>query len=282
MRKSLVRYLLLSAALMLVASGCLRSASDAEFQAPESLGLSSPTPEPTWTPLPPVFDEVDEVEEAAEEPPDFLPLIPLEEDEEDEVFEPPAEIALPPVDEAPAVAQADPPATATLDPLFIEATEIVGTATQQIIDLTLTAEGPPIDFPTAEPTFDIFVPTETPVPDPVFPGGECVHTVAQGDNLFRISLRYGSTVETIAAANGISNINLIRPGQQLRIPNCTTGGAPGTGGPVIPSGRTHTVAQGETLFQISMRYGTLVMDIARANGISNINMIYIGQQLVIP
>lgn len=281
MRKSIARTMLFSIMLVLLTTGCMMLASDADFEAPESLGLSSPTPEPTWTPLPPV-------EEEDEEPPDFL--LPLDdEDEEDngfgslfEVSPAPDEIVLPEVTEAPAIAQADPLPTNTLDPLFVEATEIVGTATQQMIDLTLTAEGPPIDFPTAEPTFDPFFPTATPEPGPVFPGGECVHTVAQGDNLFRISLRYGSTVETIAAANGISNINLIRPGQQLRIPNCTTGGSapPNTGGPI--TGRTHTVQQGETLFQISMRYGTLVMDIARANGISNINLIYIGQQLVIP
>lgn len=44
----------------------------------------------------------------------------------------------------------------------------------------------------------------------------------------------------------------------------------------------HIVRQGETLFQISMQYGVPVADIAAANGISNINVIYLGQTLTIP
>jgi LysM repeat protein len=54
--------------------------------------------------------------------------------------------------------------------------------------------------------------TVTPVP-----GGR-THVVVAGDNLFRISLRYGTTVQAIAAANNISNVNLIFVGQTLRIP----------------------------------------------------------------
>jgi LysM repeat protein len=54
--------------------------------------------------------------------------------------------------------------------------------------------------------------TVTPVP-----GGR-THLVAPGENLFRISLRYGTTVQAIAAANNIANVNLIFIGQVLRIP----------------------------------------------------------------
>jgi LysM repeat protein len=50
------------------------------------------------------------------------------------------------------------------------------------------------------------------------PGGK-THTVGPGENLFRISLRYGTTVHAIAAANpSITNINLIFIGQVLKIP----------------------------------------------------------------
>jgi LysM repeat protein len=42
------------------------------------------------------------------------------------------------------------------------------------------------------------------------------------------------------------------------------------------------VQQGETLYEISLRYGVPVADIAAANGIANINLIYLGQELVIP
>ena len=44
------------------------------------------------------------------------------------------------------------------------------------------------------------------------------HTVQAGQNLFRISLRYGVSMSAIAAANHIANVNLIFVGQVLYIP----------------------------------------------------------------
>lgn len=49
-------------------------------------------------------------------------------------------------------------------------------------------------------------------------GGEQTHVVQPGENLFRISLRYGKTVDEVAAYNGIANPHYIYPGQVIRIP----------------------------------------------------------------
>ncbi|MFO7678681.1 MAG: LysM peptidoglycan-binding domain-containing protein [Chloroflexota bacterium] len=60
---------------------------------------------------------------------------------------------------------------------------------------------------------------ETAPPPPPPPAtGEVVHVVQPGENLFRISLRYGKTVAEVAAYNGIANPNFIYPGQVIRIP----------------------------------------------------------------
>jgi LysM repeat protein len=56
----------------------------------------------------------------------------------------------------------------------------------------------------------------TPAPPP--PSGATSYTVLPGDSLFRIALRFGKSMQSIAAANGIVNYNLIYPGQVLRIP----------------------------------------------------------------
>ena len=40
------------------------------------------------------------------------------------------------------------------------------------------------------------------------------HTVQRGDNLYRISLKYGTTVANIKAANGLTN-DIIKPGDVL-------------------------------------------------------------------
>lgn len=60
-------------------------------------------------------------------------------------------------------------------------------------------------------------PGVTPTPLPVV-NGYRVYIVQQGDNLFRLSLRYGVPIRTIAALNGIYNIHLIYVGQRLLIP----------------------------------------------------------------
>lgn len=45
-----------------------------------------------------------------------------------------------------------------------------------------------------------------------------VYTVQKGDNLFRIALRYGTSVRMLAVANGINNPALIIVGQSIIIP----------------------------------------------------------------
>ncbi len=149
-------------------------------------------------------------------------------------------------------------------------------------DLTLTlAASPTVAVtPTATPTSPPGVPTYTPTPTPTpttppgTPGAPLVHVVQRGENLFRIALKYNTTVEAIAAANGIRNPQLIYVGQKLTIPRGGTTPQPG--------GRTHVVQPGENLFRIALRYGTTPQAIAAANNLPNIHLIYAGQVLRIP
>jgi LysM repeat protein len=55
---------------------------------------------------------------------------------------------------------------------------------------------------------------------------DTTHLVRPGDTLYRIACTYGVTIQAIAAANGIVNVNLIYAGQVLIIP-----GADGPNGP---------------------------------------------------
>lgn len=203
-------------------------------------------------------------------------------------------------------------ATQTLEALNAQATGILQTVTaaaapQQTLVATLQGTGLPPDANQTAPVAATAVPTlsfqasvsGTPQGTPGAAGsgaagpitGDCKYTVASGDRLFRIALRFNTTPNRIATANGLVNPELIVPDQVLRIPNCngtpTASGTPfGTGGAIIPAtgggGKTYIVQEGDTLFAIAMRYGTRVMAIAQANGIQNINLIYIGQTLTIP
>jgi LysM repeat protein len=114
------------------------------------------------------------------------------------------------------------------------------------------------------------------IPGTTTTGERITHIVQPGENLFRIALKYGTTVEAIAAANNIVNPSHIYAGQKLIIVQGGTAPSPGTGT------RYHVVQPGETLWSIAMRYGTTPWKIAAVNNISNINFIYAGRTLRIP
>lgn len=52
--------------------------------------------------------------------------------------------------------------------------------------------------------------------------------------------------------------------------------------PAVAQQTTHTVARGENLFRIGLRYGCSISEMARANNISNPARIFVGQVLVVP
>lgn len=68
-------------------------------------------------------------------------------------------------------------------------------------------------------------------------GPDVTHIVQPGENLFRISLRYGTTMQAIAAANGITNYARIYAGSVLRIPCADTAPQPPVTVPPNPGGR---------------------------------------------
>jgi LysM repeat protein len=100
--------------------------------------------------------------------------------------------------------------------------------------------------------------------------GNIIHVVQRGEMLSTIARRYGINMWTLARANGITNPNRIYVGQRLVIPTQQA------------AGHVHVVRRGETLTHIALRYGVNVWTIARANGITNLNFVYVGQRLTIP
>lgn len=97
-----------------------------------------------------------------------------------------------------------------------------------------------------------------------------LYTVKPGDTLSGIAKKYNTTVDAIANANGIKNINLIYSGQVLKIPSKE----------IVT--KSYTVKKGDTLSGIAKKYNTTVNAIANANSIKNVNLIYPGQVLSIP
>ena len=186
---------------------------------------------------------------------------------------------------------------AVSDPLASSATAAPQSALPSNVTST-TAEFPTVAptsviviNPTAAPTAEVAQVTPTqpaqPTATPTTPSaavaeaatqppGERTYVVKPGDRLFSIGRQFGVNPFAIAQANNIAPPYVIHPGQTLKIPGGGTTVTP------PPDGRVHVVAPGENLFRIALRYGTTVQALAAANGITNYNLIFVGQQLRIP
>lgn len=99
------------------------------------------------------------------------------------------------------------------------------------------------------------------------------HTVMSGETLYSIAKLYNTKPDSLISWNKLSTLNL-RPGQELRVK-----------APVKKNDRlvpkTYTVQPGETLYQISRKYGVSVEAVKTANNLTG-NDIRPGQVLSIP
>lgn len=92
------------------------------------------------------------------------------------------------------------------------------------------------------------------------------YTVKSGDTLSEIAAAWGVSVDDLAAYNGIKNPNVINVGQVIKKPGSA-------------SSDTYTVKKGDTLSEIAVAYGTTVDALVSLNGISNPDVINVGQVL---
>jgi LysM repeat protein len=105
------------------------------------------------------------------------------------------------------------------------------------------------------------------------------YQIRPGDSLSGIAARYQTTVGALMQANPqIHSPNLIYAGAQLNLPGSSDSFQPAPSS----SGASYTVRPGDTLSAIGARFGVSYQSIARANGLTNPNLIYAGQHLVIP
>jgi LysM repeat protein len=132
------------------------------------------------------------------------------------------------------------------------------------------------------------------------PSEPTVYVLQSGDNLTRLSARFGTTIQAILAANSIANPSRIFVGQSLVIPSSApkpdvvespTAPAPianevqepvadaPTDGDVAT---TYTVKPGDSAIIIARNFGVNVDDLLATNAVVNRNRVYVGQVLRIP
>lgn len=145
-------------------------------------------------------------------------------------------------------------------------------------------------------------------PPPAAPtSSAAIYVVAAGDTLYSIALKFNTTIQALQELNNLANPNTLTIGQRLKIPGAEAASAEGTAasqptraGPTMapavaspsppnakdatraPTSETYTVQPGDTLASIAQQYGITIEELARVNNIKNVNLLSIGQILIIP
>ena len=102
------------------------------------------------------------------------------------------------------------------------------------------------------------------------------HTVRRGETLSKIAANHGTSVEALAAANGIKDYHHVTAGQVLVVPAEGYRAPASSGNPGI-----HTVRRGDTLSAISEKYGIRLTDLLAWNDLKSSDLLHPGQKLIV-
>lgn len=150
--------------------------------------------------------------------------------------------------------------------------------------------GPVYPYPPYPEPYPSYPYPHKPAPPVIDPIPVCEYVIRPGDTLSEIAQRFGVSVKELMYLNGIHNPNFIFVGQVLTLPGCAAvkpyppdpccdhpDPAPA---PYAP--QTYVVKPGDTFSQICQKFGTDPYALAEINGITNWDLIYVGQVLTIP
>lgn len=107
---------------------------------------------------------------------------------------------------------------------------------------------------------------------------DVAYVVERGDSLSVIAQRFNTSVSRLVALNQLPNRNRLQIGQRLLLPQDNQMAAVGT----APVDGVYSVSRGDTVSRIAARFGVTEVSLLGANGISNPDRIYPGQELRIP
>jgi LysM repeat protein len=179
-----------------------------------SLAENSPSEQPTPTPLPPIFSTSIDVP--------IITLVAVDTVTSEPTFAPTSTFESSPTQPAPILC--NPPAgwlqiiigandtLYTIAERYKTSPEILNTS--NCLNNTLPAAGSTLYVPP--------VPTVTVIPCGPYPGWVRAYTVQPGDNLYRISLLYRTSVAQLQTANCMGASITIYAGQRLYVPNVPT------------------------------------------------------------
>ena len=139
-------------------------------------------------------------------------------------------------------------------------------AVAPMVALDLAPLPTPVEVVADEPVAATPEPEVAAAPAPAKPS---VHTVEDGETLRSLADRFGITPETIMAANGLRNPDMLQVGQDLVI---------------LPTdGVLYVLKAGESIRRVAERFGVDTMDIVNANDLgTDPDVVQAGTVLIVP
>ncbi|MCR4899743.1 MAG: LysM peptidoglycan-binding domain-containing protein [Treponema sp.] len=123
---------------------------------------------------------------------------------------------------------------------------------------------------------------------------DTTYKVEKGDTLYSISRKYQITVAELRAANNLSENDVIKVGQKLKIPSADISAAAALatdnkattnpGGATLSAStptKDYTVVKGDTMYSIAKKNGMTLAEFMALNGLDNSSVIKVGQKLKI-
>ncbi len=126
------------------------------------------------------------------------------------------------------------------------------------------------------------MPTITPEPIATVPASPIRHTVVSGDTVAAIAQKYGSTINDIIQANGLSADGRLSVGKELIVPIAGPSGGPGPTATAPGGALMYVVKSGDTISDIADRNHSQIDWILSANKLSPTDFLRVGQSLLIP
>ena len=109
------------------------------------------------------------------------------------------------------------------------------------------------------------------------------YTIQSGDTLYSISRRFGMSLSTLLANNGLSASSLIRPGQTISVSGSSSANVQSQAVSYTSTSGSgnYTVKAGDTLYRIAYNHGISLTKLLSLNGLSANSTIRPGQHLVV-
>jgi LysM repeat protein len=110
---------------------------------------------------------------------------------------------------------------------------------------------------------------------------DLVHPVISGDTLWKISVKYNVSLNSILQKNGLNTNSTIYIGQKIIVPLANASSIPVNTKPYVTY-ENYYVKSGDTVWSIAVDHGIPMTDLMRANGLTENSWLTINQKIIIP